>query len=609
MSPPKAPRQTSVGIELASNEDGRVVVGLHAPRPQTPGCGLLLGAASLKPHTCAAEPGASSLSRVLVIGLDGATYDLLVPWTESGWMPNLAHFMRTAALAELSSTLPYITPVAWTSFLTGCQPAQHGVLDYRYLDHTDGRLQLNQFGQIACPTLFSSLAAAAGPVVSLNLPMTYPPPAGVPGIVVGGLDSPSMAAALSLYPRFAQRLRQRLGAAAARYDLPAIWRRKPRAADELSANAQRTQAAFRGQCLAAQVADELVDWRLMIVQFQELDALQHRCWHLLSPRAEARSDWLEPIRAMVGALDACLGELLELAARRDAAILVLSDHGFGDFRGKIVVPRLLESQRLLRRATLPQRAVYRISRGAWKAERWLWRRVGMRPSTAGLSRPLRAVIPIDWHRSLAFTAHGDLAAMVYLNDAARLGEGPIRNDAQRAAAERQIIAALLSARHEDTGESLFAKAFSVRHDWGLDPLDRRWPDVVGIPAPGYHTRSKIGPGRRTVIAEPELTGTHRQAGVLMVGNAALPNRFTAQMADVAPTILSLLGIAIPAHMTGHAMLEMVGRAQGGVGRQTASPTPALATARAAGVPREVPALSADGQAVIERRLRDLGYLD
>src|SRR5262245_8057341 len=204
------------------------------------------------------QPAPSS-PRVLVIGLDGATYDILVPLAEAGVTPNLAELLRDAALYQLRSTEPYTTPVAWTSFLTGCDVATHGVLDYRFLDHERRELLLNHSGRIACPTLFHEVAAAGGQVVSLSLPMTFPAPAGVPGIVVGGLDSPSGAAAMRPYPQFAERLRR----AGVNYSVETIWKRKPESFEELAAGVARTINDFDDHVTGARIADELTDWQLM----------------------------------------------------------------------------------------------------------------------------------------------------------------------------------------------------------------------------------------------------------------------------------------------------------------------------------------------------------
>ena len=57
--------------------------------------------------------------RALVIGLDGATFDLLVPMVEQGWLPNLGRAMEQGAASALRSTVPPLTAPAWSSFQTG----------------------------------------------------------------------------------------------------------------------------------------------------------------------------------------------------------------------------------------------------------------------------------------------------------------------------------------------------------------------------------------------------------------------------------------------------------------------------------------------------------
>lgn len=142
-------------------------------------------------------------SRMLVIGLDGATYDVLQPLVESGVMPQLRAFMQRAALAELHSTEPAVTPTAWTTFQCGCDPGVHGIYDYRYFDQRVGEVRLNHAGRVPVPTLFDAVSQTVGEVVSLNLPMTFPVASGVRGLVVGGLDSPSLDATLAPYSAFA----------------------------------------------------------------------------------------------------------------------------------------------------------------------------------------------------------------------------------------------------------------------------------------------------------------------------------------------------------------------------------------------------------------------
>ncbi len=614
--------------------------------------------------------------RVLVIGLDGATYDVLVPLAEAGVMPNLATLLRESALHELRSTEPYTTPVAWTSFLTGCDVASHGIWDYRYLDHARGELRLNHAGRIACPTLFHEVAAGGGQVVSLSLPMTYPAPAGVPGIVVGGLDSPSGEATLRPYPHFAERLR----AMGVEYSLETIWKRKPRRYQELAAGVARTIDEFDDHVAAARIADELTDWRLMVVQFQTLDSLQHRCWHLLTachserpshserPRHSERSEespaappetlrraqgdnhaaWVREAHRAMEVLDHCIGQLIELADRRRAAVVVLGDHGFGPFREKICVNEVLRQRGLQRLASRATAWRHRAARTAWKLRKWLHRRT-QEGSTAGLRRPLEALAPVDWRRTAALAVHGELSALVYLNDVARFGRGPIAAPRQREQAEADTLAAFREVRHPTTGEALFEDVYATRERFDCDTIARGWPDVVAIPAPGFHTRSKFDTAGHLLFADPTLTGTHRRETVLMIRapsvaaagtlggrqvachserseestwgtrlacqatdtRAACPTRRpVVEMRDVAPTILGLLGQPPGKHMTGRCLTDSQAIAAGvEVRHHRTSKLAARADATPAGQGEDSQGLAGQDHRLVEDRLRDLGYLE
>lgn len=538
-----------------------------------------------------------TVPRLLVIGLDGATFDLLVPWAESGRMPNLARLLADSARAVVNSTKPYITPVAWTTFQTGCDPHEHGILDYRYLDHRHRRVLLNHAGRICRPTLFDAVSAAGGEVVSLNLPMTFPAPASVKGIVVGGLDSPSIDAALRPFPEFAERMRS----TGARFDLGTVWRRKPTTFDELAWGVEQTDAIFRGQAVAANVADELSDWQLMVVQLQVLDALQHRCWPWLDPREGGTAElWRSKAQQALRALDDCLGELMELAARRGAAVVAVSDHGFGPFRGKITLAEILSRAGLLRWPRGAAAAGYYLRHGAWRLRKFLYRRLKPGASTAQLTRPLDTLLPIDWKRSTALALHGNLGGLIYLNTHERFG-GPLSTTQQHEQALADVIHAFQSAAHPETGEPLFVEVFGTAERFDIDPVQKLWPDVVAIPAAGFHTRHKFDARPKLVRSDPAMAATHRLEGVLLLNGPRLASGSyrAAELRDVAPTILQMLGLRVPAEMSGQPLDDIL---RGGARTSASEPQPADRELQLAGI------TDAD-QIRVEARLRDLGYLD
>jgi len=131
--------------------------------------------------------------------------------------------------------------------------------------------------------------------------------------------------------------------------------------------------------------------------------------------------------------------------------------------------------------------------------------------------------------------------------------------------------------------------------------------------------------------DPNLTGTHRQEGVLMIDAPGVPRgeRLTAGMRDVAPTILAMLGIAPPASMTGQLVVppsggetpvylqcsppsedsrETINFSEAPAFPDAAEPSAAASCSTVAGPPVAAP-ISVSDQLAVESRLRDLGYLD
>ena len=72
----------------------------------------------------------SKKARVFIVGLDGATFDLILPWIREGRLPSLSHMMENGVYGELRSTIPILTPVAWSSFMTGKNSGKHGIASF-----------------------------------------------------------------------------------------------------------------------------------------------------------------------------------------------------------------------------------------------------------------------------------------------------------------------------------------------------------------------------------------------------------------------------------------------------------------------------------------------
>lgn len=470
------------------------------------------------------NPHCPIVSRVVLVALGGATYDVLVPLAEGGTMPNLARLLGSAALARLRFQGPCSRSAAWGTLEAGSGPGVHGVFDDCYLDHRRRRLRPGHTRLLPCPTLAELVTAA---------------------------DRQSPAVQLADEPQTRR-----------------IWQHKPSTFAELSRGIAQTEAATRRAVAAAGRIDRSAPWRLLQIRFNVLDSLLHRLWHMLGigdgPGGSRR--WVAKTREAFRTLDDCLGELVELAEKRNAAVVLLSPYGFGPFREKITLSELLRRRDLLRVASGAARLGYRIARVAWKARQRLL------PGPA--SQPVVGLLPLDLRRSRAVTLHGQSAALVYLNTPERFGTRVLSTGRQREQTTAELLAALGEARHPITDEALFEEVYPTAARFGCDPLDRFWPDVVAIPAAGFYARHRPDRNRHLVRNDPSLAAARGGRGLLMVRapGVVLGEACTAELADVAPTILALLGLEPGAQMTGRlveALFDRRGRTASTAGRDVA----------------------------------------
>src|SRR5467141_3111554 len=72
----------------------------------------------------------SRARRVVIVGLDGQDPELTEKWMNAGLLPNFSRLREIGAFARLGTTLPAESPVACSSFQTGCNPGKHRIYDF-----------------------------------------------------------------------------------------------------------------------------------------------------------------------------------------------------------------------------------------------------------------------------------------------------------------------------------------------------------------------------------------------------------------------------------------------------------------------------------------------
>ena len=120
-----------------------------------------------------------------VIGLDGVGLPLVQDLTARGVMPRLGALLPAGTAAPMRSSIPTISSVSWTGFMTGQNPGKHGI--YGFTDVKPGTLTtfFPNFGNVKSETLWDVAGRAGKRAIVLNVPNTYPARA-LNGLLVSG---------------------------------------------------------------------------------------------------------------------------------------------------------------------------------------------------------------------------------------------------------------------------------------------------------------------------------------------------------------------------------------------------------------------------------------
>ena len=265
-------------------------------------------------------------AKVLIIGLDGASWDVLNPMMQRGYMPFLQKEIEQGRAGVLASTDPPITPTAWTSFQTGMLPEEHQILGFRRFYMEDGKLQSNilMSSNLGVPRIWDILSENERKLCILNLPLTYPP-FNINGVLVSGFPIPSSNTEytyplefkkelLDLIPDF-QVMQSGIGADQQGMKVEEIVERWIRL---MSQKATLALHLLRKD-----------PWDVFMVHIQEGDLMQHRLWPCIDPRDSAHEpEDFKKVAAFYSTMDSRVASIVEEGRKQGYSVLMLSDHGF-----------------------------------------------------------------------------------------------------------------------------------------------------------------------------------------------------------------------------------------------------------------------------------------
>lgn len=570
------------------------------------------------------------MGRVFIVGWDGATFDLIEPWIAEGKLPNIAKVWNGGAHGELQSTLPPMTFPAWSSFMTGKNPAKHGIYDFTRQRPGTYDLEFVNGGQRKAPSFWKLLSDAGKRVISISVPCTFPPEP-VNGIMLSGFDAAGLGGSSSkldargMYPRtmYAELERELDGHPIGSFPIQEINQGRAEAA------VQKILEVIGRKAATAKYLMQNYEWDCAMILFGESDGAGHHFWKYCDPRspqftAEPAS-MRDSILRVYQELDRQLGELKQLLPF-DTTLLMMSDHGFGGVSNTVIYPncwlreqnvlqfrggfskwisRRLDALKLFAVAALPNGIQKFLSRFA-------------RAQLGGIEAKVRYGI-INWSETKAFFEENPYYPALRINLKGRQPQGTVEPGEEYEQLRSDLIRRLQEWRHPVSGECIVEKAFRREEVYEGASLDDA-PDIVVKWATHeeYTYAFRVSSKSRTLHWIEELdpqrqdnmaffsgkSGSHRDNGIFLAeGPEVIAGKTIngARITDVAPTILHLLGVPTPADMDGRALIEVL---EG----EAASP---MEVGAAAGVVAEVGAetYTEEDKIVINERLRALGYID
>jgi predicted AlkP superfamily phosphohydrolase/phosphomutase len=542
-------------------------------------------------------------SRLTVIGLDAATFDVIDPMIEAGQLPNLNDVFSAGSRGVLRSTTHPLTTQAWTTMLTGVNAGRHGMWDFCERDATGYRLRMVNGSYRRAPMVWDYLTARDRRVGIVNVPFTWPA-AEVNGFFIAGLDAAAREQGMTHPPSLIAELHSRFGKLEFDHSLPLD------SAGRIDVD--RMRAAIEQKVVACRWLAERFDPDLLFVVFMAADHMQHYGW------VEWEEHGLESrVAAVYRALDEAVGELKGVLGPA-ASLMVVSDHGAGRMKGAVNINAWLADHGWLtyadsrvRRRELPRYTLYRLLEHRRKLPKGLRNFAKQRaPKLRDRVHELKEFVAIDFHKTRAF-AYGNMGNVV-INVRGRERYGTVEPGEEYERLREEIRDAAVELVDPETGDRLVT-AVHRREDLFHGPQLEKVPDLV-FEFDHYAWAGKGNLMKRTPtiwdtikMAESgneTYVGTHRHEGIVaFTGPAAAQAKIvSANIQDIAPTILYLLGEAIPADFEGRVLEEVIAPAM----LETREPEYAELSVSTVG---GVQSYAADDLEEIEDRLRGLGYLE
>jgi len=466
------------------------------------------------------EAPAQPETKLLIVGWDGATFDLIDPLLAAGRLPNLAGLIERGQSARLASTIIPISSAAWVGAVTGKGPGASGV--YSFFEPVAGTYDVQPISSRSnrAHPLWRILSAHGIGVQVFGVPITYPPEP-VLGTMVAGMLSP-FDADYAWPPEYTTELRGRgfvpdLG----------IWKEE----QELKPKKIERQLLIKERAVCELLERDA--WSFSMVVFKNLDVLAHRAY---DPHPQG------DFATLVVQLDATLGQLLA-SVPADTNVIVMSDHGFA------LYPRAFNLHSWLVEAGFSQLSA-QADRGALAGTLDV---VRVQEHARRLGE-----LELPQSRAFATACEGNFGSL-RLNVSGREPHGVVPAE-QVESVLNELESALRSVRFEGDDQPLVT---AVHRGSELYPGPHRSvvPDLLIEVRPDVQVVAATT-HQPTFVRYERPRPDHARSGILVMAGPDVAHgteRGDAEVFDIAPTALYLLDRPVYAEMHGSVLSRLLSK--------------------------------------------------
>ncbi|MBN3037812.1 MAG: alkaline phosphatase family protein [Candidatus Omnitrophica bacterium] len=544
--------------------------------------------------------------KLIIIGIDGVDWGLVQSFLRQGHLDNFNDFCQKGISLMLESTIPPISPVAWTTLLSGLNPGKHGIYDWSVRKEGSYQFRLADSSCLNVPMFWDILSAQGLSMTAFNFPLSYPPKK-INGHMISGILTPSTNADFT-YPR---QLAMELRSLGYRIGMQQTY-------------TAESEGIFYKDLM------ETLELRLKTVRYllenhpqdagafliSESDFAQHKFWKYLKDARKSDPQAPDnPILEVYKRIDAFLGEISS-SVDEDTNIVVLSDHGFCALKKVFCVNAWLAKHDFL---VTKEGAFLKLrnrldnfisvpSLHSWINKLRLGRILTLIPkqSRNNLIKGLLSFDDVDWSKTSAY-ASGALN-QIYINLKGREPRGYV-DVKQREEVLKKIEKAFSQLKDPVSGSNIKVKCMRAEDIYCGDKL-KLAPDIhFNMDDYSYISTKRLSFKSAQTFRDSEYedSGTHSPQGVFFakgpnIAAGVSPNQGSKiEAIEVLPTLLYLLGAKIPRHLDGKINTSVID------GKKMVQRPPvycSLGFSEKKGQKQP----NKDPQAA-EERLRGLGYID